>query len=180
MRRTQSVGRRANSRCSNRARQFVRMFASGAARQASDPKRETFIDFYERERSPGITDRGIGDGVSSPYDEPLLFRQKWPKPLTPRLASWKGRDANPKKSGPTRQAQTGSAGCEERPSLGPAGRRQTTEYEPFRDFHKRERTAGMGEVLSGWGSVERFFRPELRELRGMLFGDGMNRGWQFV
>jgi hypothetical protein len=33
-------------------------------------------------------------GVSPPNDEPLLFRQKWPKPLTPRPASLEGRDAN--------------------------------------------------------------------------------------
>ncbi|MGB5056776.1 MAG: hypothetical protein WBO24_20460, partial [Nitrospirales bacterium] len=62
-------------------------------------------------------------GVSSPDDEPLLFRQKWPKPLTPRLALLEGRDANPLKRGPTRGAQTRAARCEERPSLGPAGRR---------------------------------------------------------
>jgi hypothetical protein len=62
-------------------------------------------------------------GVSPPpYDAPLLFRQKWPKPLTPLLALWEGRDAN-RKSGPTRRAQTGSAKCEERPFLWPAGRR---------------------------------------------------------
>jgi hypothetical protein len=29
-----------------------------------------------------------------PAVEPLLFRQKWPKPVTPRLASKEGRDAN--------------------------------------------------------------------------------------
>ena len=28
-------------------------------------------------------ERGIGDGVSAPYDEPLLFRQKWLKPCWP-------------------------------------------------------------------------------------------------
>ena len=44
-----------------------------------------------------------------PAAEPLLFRQKWPKPLTPRLASLKRRDANSLKSGPTRRAQTRSA-----------------------------------------------------------------------
>jgi hypothetical protein len=33
-------------------------------------------------------------GVSSPNDEPLLFRQKWPKPLTPRLALLEERAAN--------------------------------------------------------------------------------------
>ncbi len=33
-------------------------------------------------------------GVSPPYGEVLLFRQKDPKPLTPRLALLKGRDAN--------------------------------------------------------------------------------------
>ena len=66
-----------------------------------------------------------GDGVSSPDDEPLLFRQKWPKPWTPRLALWEGRDANLLKSGPTRSAQTRSATCEERPSLGPAGRHRS-------------------------------------------------------
>ena len=61
-------------------------------------------------------------GGSSPGDESLLFRQKGPKPLTPRLAFWEGRDANFLKSGPTRQAQTGAARCEECPSLGqPAG-----------------------------------------------------------
>ena len=54
------------------------------------------------------------------------------------------------KSGPTRSAQTRSANCEERPSLGPAGRRRakinayrgkTMEREPTRkvqDFKYRE------------------------------------------
>ncbi len=60
--------------------------------------------------------------------EPLLFRQKDPKPLTPRLASWEGRDANIVKSGPTRFAQTRSAKCSERPSLGPAGRRRLSTW----------------------------------------------------
>jgi hypothetical protein len=46
-----------------------------------------------------------------------LFRQKDPKPLTPHLASLKWRDANSLKSGPTRQAQTSAARCEERPSF---------------------------------------------------------------
>ena len=85
-----------------------------------------------------------------PAAEPLLFRQKLPKPLTPRLGTWKRRDANTLKSGPTRQAQTGSARCEERPSLGTAGRRRakinayrgkTMEREPTRkvqDFKYRE------------------------------------------
>ena len=63
-------------------------------------------------------------GVSPPGDESLLFRQKGPKPLPPRLAFWGGRDANPVKSGPTRGAQTRAAKCEERPSRGPAGRRR--------------------------------------------------------
>jgi hypothetical protein len=64
----------------------------------------------------------IETGVSSPDDEPLWFRSKWPNPLTPRLASWKRRTANFLKRGPTRRAQTRSAKCEERPSLGqPAG-----------------------------------------------------------
>jgi hypothetical protein len=48
-------------------------------------------------------------GVSPPDDEPLWFRSKWPKPLTPRLALLQWRDANPEKSGPTRRAQTRSA-----------------------------------------------------------------------
>ena len=33
-------------------------------------------------------------GVSPPYGEVLLFRQKDPKPWTPRLALLEGRDAN--------------------------------------------------------------------------------------
>ena len=67
---------------------------------------------------------GEGEPGFGPAAEPLLFRQKWPKPLTPRLASWEGRDANIVKSGPTRRAHTGSAKCSERPSLGLAGRRR--------------------------------------------------------
>ena len=55
-------------------------------------------------------------GVSSPDDEVLLFRQKDPKPWTPRLASLKRRDANFLKSGPTRRAHTRPARYEERPS----------------------------------------------------------------
>jgi hypothetical protein len=55
-------------------------------------------------------------GGSSPDDELLLFRQKDPKPVTPRLALLKRRDANFLKSGPTRRAQTRAAGREERPS----------------------------------------------------------------
>jgi hypothetical protein len=30
----------------------------------------------------------LSSGVSSPDDEPLWFRSKWPNPLTPRLASF--------------------------------------------------------------------------------------------
>jgi hypothetical protein len=57
-----------------------------------------------------------------PAAEVLLFRQKWPKPMTPRLALLEGRDAKDTKSGPTRSAQTRAAKCEERPSWGqPAG-----------------------------------------------------------
>ena len=63
-------------------------------------------------------------GVSAPDDEVLLFRQKDPKPLTPRLSSLKRRDANFLKSGPTRRAHTRAARCEERPSWEPAGRRR--------------------------------------------------------
>ena len=72
----------------------------------------------------GPAAEGKAFGVSPPNDEALLFRQKGPKPLTPRLASLQRRDANPAKSGPTRRAHTRAARCSERPSLGPAGRRQ--------------------------------------------------------
>ena len=45
-------------------------------------------------------ERGMGAGVSAPYDEPLLFRQKWPKPCWP----WHG------PPGALRRAPTPAAG----------------------------------------------------------------------
>ena len=80
-----------------------------------------------------------------PAAEPLLFRQKWPKPLTPRLALLEGRDAKCTKSGPTRRAQTRAARCEERPPLGPAGRRRNIGEEFMRNLHKRAMHRGMME-----------------------------------
>ena len=76
--------------------------------------------------------------------EPLLFRQKDPKPLTPRLASLEGRAANFLKSGPTRRAQTRSAKCSERPSLGPVGRRRNRGEERLRNFYARDFGEGGG------------------------------------
>ncbi|GJL59787.1 MAG: hypothetical protein NPIRA03_26440 [Nitrospirales bacterium] len=70
----------------------------------------------------GPAAEGKAFGVSSPNDEPLLFRQKWPKPLTLRLAFLEGRDANFLKSGPTRMAQTRAATDKSVPPWGqPAG-----------------------------------------------------------
>ena len=47
----------------------------------------------------------------APAGEALLFRQKDPKPLTPRLASWERTDDNLKEGRPTRFAQTRPADC---------------------------------------------------------------------
>ena len=61
------------------------------------------------------------------------------------------------KSGPTRSAQTRSANCEERPSLGPDGRRRakinayrgkTMEREPTPSAQDDHEGRGMGE--DGW------------------------------
>jgi len=58
-----------------------------------------------------------------PAAEPLLFRQKWPKPVTPRLASCRGRTpvlggrTNSLRSNKVRQKMRAS-------SRGPAGRRR--------------------------------------------------------
>ncbi len=46
----------------------------------------------------------------APAGEALLFRQKWPKPLTPRLALYRGDGRKLGEGGPTRRAQTRSAG----------------------------------------------------------------------
>ena len=104
-----------------------------------------------------------GGGVSPPYGEVLLFRQKDPKPLTPRLALWEGRDANFLKSGPTRRAQTRSANCEERPSLGPAGRRRNTG--PSGDLRGSDLKVGNREDLHIFSVPDDGFR-----------GGGMKRG----
>ncbi|HNP31081.1 MAG TPA: hypothetical protein PKK23_18695, partial [Nitrospirales bacterium] len=63
----------------------------------------------------------------------LLFRQKWPKPLTPRLASFEGRDANFEER-PNSQGSDTVRNGKERPSLGPAGRRRKVKYENFTDL----------------------------------------------
>jgi hypothetical protein len=94
-------------------------------------------------------------GVSPPNDEPLLFRQKWPKPLPPRLASLEGRDANLRgadqlaepvlslleglKHGP--QRIRASLPWASRQASGHRG--DTT----FRNFHERERKEGMREPI---------------------------------
>ena len=92
-----------------------------------------------------------------PAAEVLFFREKDPKPLTPRLASLKRRAANFLKSGPTRRAHTRSAKCEERPSRGPAGRRR--DYGPSGNFGVSlvGRPAGGGEDVSvdGWMKEDR-------------------------
>ena len=72
----------------------------------------------------------------APAGEPLLFRQKWPKPLTPSLATLDGSDAG-LKSGPTRCPQTRPAEYKERPTLGPDSRGRIVrkgreEYETFK------------------------------------------------
>jgi hypothetical protein len=59
----------------------------------------------------------------APAGEQLLFGQKWPKPLTLRLATLDGSDAG-LKSGPTRCPQTRPAEYKERPTLGPDSRRR--------------------------------------------------------
>ena len=46
----------------------------------------------------------------------------------------RGEGRQPVKSGPTRRAQTRAARYEERPSLGPAGRRRKVKYENFMDL----------------------------------------------
>ena len=68
----------------------------------------------------------------APANEPFLFRQKWPKPVTPRQVSLDGTDASLKRR-PTRgacpeswrRAQTRSAESPERPFLEPVSRRRT-------------------------------------------------------
>ncbi len=55
----------------------------------------------------------------------LCVEQNWPKPVTPRPASFGGDGRRLWKGGPTRYAQTRPAGLYERPPLWPGGRRWT-------------------------------------------------------
>ena len=71
-------------------------------------------------------------GVSPPYGEVLLFRQKDPKPWTPRLALLEGRDANRRRAAQLARLTQGPPNAKSVPPWGPAGRRRTIEDEPLR------------------------------------------------
>jgi hypothetical protein len=73
---------------------------------------------------PGVAPAGEVKefGVSPSSDEPLLFRQKWPKPLTPRLALLEGRDANLRRAAQLAGLRQGPLNAKSAPPLGqPAG-----------------------------------------------------------
>ncbi len=116
--------------------------------------------------------RGFG-----PAAEVLLFRQKDPKPLTPRLASLKRRDANPEKSGPTRRAQTRSARRIRASLREPAGRRRInikvyrgkpTEGGPTRGVYPEPTPKGSNtaRLFSGAGCTGSAMPPGQESLEG--------------
>ena len=69
-----------------------------------------------------VGERGRDVPGFGPAAEPLLFRRKWPKPLTPRLASLKRRAANPEKADQLARLTQGPQAEKSVPPLGqPAG-----------------------------------------------------------
>ena len=77
--------------------------------------------------------------VFGPAAEPLLFRQKEPKPLTPRPASFNETDARHGRASQLAALKQGSPDHVARPLRGPGGRRRTLGDEDFRDPDEKAR-----------------------------------------
>ncbi len=73
---------------------------------------------------------------------PLLWRQKWPKPLTPRLALLRGVTPTLRRANQLAWLRQGPLADQERPSFGPTGRRRIIQDEPIRFIHERAVSAG--------------------------------------
>jgi len=85
----------------------------------------------------------------APADEVLLFRQKDPKPLTPRPASPDWADAGYGEGEPTRCAHTRPAGSLERPPGGPAAGTGRGEKEVLRAPRRISACAGVLRAFIG-------------------------------
>jgi len=76
----------------------------------------------------------------APAGEALLFRQNFPKPLTPRLASFERTDASLRRADQLASLTQGPPADESVPPLGqPAGVGPWERDEPFRGSHERAR-----------------------------------------